>query len=110
MDPITEYIKKLFQGQSWLLLIGVAGLIFRSTIEKITAAIFVFFGNDYNEDDIVYLNSKPARIVRVGLLKTTFFIYEVKEGKVIGGKKLVIQNEKLSGLNIEKPLQKIEFD
>ena len=88
----------------WLFIIGLIALMFKSSIEKLAAALFMFVGNDYKEDDVVYVDGKPGRIVRVGLTKTVFFIYDVVDGKVLGGSKLVVQNERLASLNIEKPL------
>ncbi len=93
----------------WLFIAGVAVLIFKSSIEKFAASLFIFVGNDYKEDDVVYVDGKPGRIVRVGLTKTVFFIYDVVDGKVVGGSKLVVQNERLAGLNIEKPLANLDL-
>lgn len=107
---MEEKIKALLGDQSLLLIIGITGLIFQNTIQKIVSAVFVFFGNDYNEDDVILLNGRPARIVRVGLWKTTFFIYTIKDGKIIGGNKLVMQNEQLASSVLEKPLSKIDLD
>jgi len=107
---VNEAAIKEFVGEnSWLFVIGLAALLFRSAIEKFAASIFVFIGNDYNADDIVILDGRPGRIVRVGLTQTTFYLYEVKEGKIVGGTKLCVQNEKLADLHIEKPLQKIDI-
>jgi hypothetical protein len=85
-------------------------LIFKKGIEKLVSSLFVFWGSDYDEDDIVWLEGKPARIARIGFFKTTFFIYEVNDGKIIGGSKLVVQNERLSMLKIEKPLPLIDLN
>lgn len=93
----------------WMFLAGLIILMFKSSIEKLAAALFMFIGSDYKEDDVVYIDGKPGRIVRVGLTKTVFFIYDVVEGKVVGGSKLVIQNERLAGLNIEKPLPQLDL-
>ena len=93
----------------WMFLAGLVILIFKSSIEKLAAALFMFIGSDYKEDDVVYVDGKPGRIVRVGLTKTVFFIYDVVDGKVVGGSKLVIQNERLTGLNIEKPLPQLDL-
>ncbi len=93
----------------WLFIAGVIALMFKSSIEKFAAALFMFIGSDYKEDDVVFIDGKPGRIVRVGLTKTVFFIYDVVDGKVVGGSKLVIQNERLSGLNIEKPLPQLDL-
>ena len=93
----------------WLFIVGLIALMFKSSIEKFAAALFMFVGNDYKEDDVVYVDGKPGRIVRVGLTKTVFFIYDVVDGKVLGGSKLVVQNERLAGLNIEKPLANLDL-
>lgn len=94
---------------TWMFLTGLIVLIFKSSIEKLASALFMFIGSDYKEDDVVYIDGKPGRIVRVGLTKTVFFIYDVVDGKVVGGSKLVIQNERLSSLNIEKPLPQLDL-
>jgi len=93
----------------WLFIVGLIALMFKSSIEKLAAALFMFIGSDYKEDDVVYVDGKPGRIVRVGLTKTVFFIYDVVDGKVLGGSKLVVQNERLSSLNIEKPLANLDL-
>lgn len=85
-------------------------LIFKKGIEKLVSSLFMFWGSDYDEDDIVWLDGMPARIARIGFFKTTFFIYEIKDGKIIGGSKLVVQNERLSMLKIEKPLPLIDLN
>jgi hypothetical protein len=93
----------------WMFLAGLVILIFKSSIEKLASALFMFIGSDYKEDDVVYVDGKPGRIVRVGLTKTVFFIYDIVDGKVAGGSKLVIQNERLASLNIEKPLPQLDL-
>jgi len=93
----------------WMFIAGVIVLMFKSSIEKLAAALFMFIGSDYKEDDVVYVDGKPGRIIRVGLTKTVFFIYDVVDGKVVSGNKLVVQNERLAGLNIEKPLPNLDL-
>ncbi len=93
----------------WMFIAGVIILMFKSSIEKLAAALFMFLGQDYKEDDVVYVDGKPGRIIRVGLTKTVFFIYDVVDGKVVSGNKLVVQNERLAGLNIEKPLPNLDL-
>ena len=109
-EHVLEATGQDFVGKySWLFVVGLVALMFKSSIEKFAAALFMFVGNDYKEDDVVYVDGKPGRIVRVGLTKTVFFIYDVVDGKVVGGSKLVVQNERLAGLNIEKPLANLDL-
>ena len=106
---LKDVVEHFIKNNSWLLFAGLVALIFKSTLEKFAAGIFVFLGNDYNEDDIVIVNGRPGRIVRVGITKSTFFLYEVNGGVVSGGTKLVVQNERLASMDIEKPLEKLEI-
>ena len=107
----------IFGEYAWFFVVVVLLLLFKSTIESFVAGLIVFIGSDYNDDDVVYLDGKPARIIRSGIWSTTFYIYEIKteevEGKkqkvVVGGNKLVINNTKLKDMLLEKPLSRIEL-
>ena len=92
-----------------IFIVGILTLLFRSTIEKLVAGLMIFMGNDYNEDDVVEVDGKPGRIVRCGVWSTTFFTYDVVDGIIVGGSKLVIQNDKLKDLKIEKPLPLLDL-
>ena len=106
---IQKQVTELLGNYGWMFLVGAAILLFRRTIENAVDGFMIFFGNDYNEDDVVEINGKPGRIVRVGIWKTVFFTYDVREDKVVGGSKLVISNSKLKDLRIEKPLTKLDL-
>ena len=104
---LESMAKNLIGDYGWLFVAGLVILLFQSSIKKLAASLFVFVGGDYKTDDVVFVDGKPARIIRVGIVKTVFFIYDVHEGKIVGGSKLVVQNEWLAKLKIEKPLQQL---
>ena len=106
---LENIAKNLIGDYGWLFVAGLVILLFQSSIKKLAASIFVFVGGDYKTDDVVFVDGKPARIIRVGFIKTVFFIYDVHEGKIVGGSKLVVQNEWLGRLKIEKPLQQLDL-
>ena len=108
-DQVQTMVSELLGKYGWLFIVGVLTLLFRSTIEKFVAGLMVFMGNDYNEDDVVEVDGKPGRIVRVGMWTTTFFTYDVRDGIIVGGAKLVVQNDKLKDLKIEKPLPLLDL-
>ena len=108
-EQIQSQVSLLLGKYGWLFIVGVLTLLFRSTIEKFVAGMMVFMGNDYNEDDVVEVDGKPGRIVRVGMWTTTFFTYDVRDGIIVGGSKLVVQNDKLKDLKIEKPLPLLDL-
>ena len=106
---LENIAKNLIGDYGWLFVAGLVLLLFQSSIKKLAASLFVFVGGDYKTDDVVFVDGKPARIIRVGFVKTVFFIYDVHEGKIVGGSKLVVQNEWLGRLKIEKPLQQLDL-
>ena len=108
-EQVQSMVSEMLGKYGWLFIVGVLTLLFRSTIEKLVAGYMVFMGNDYNEDDVVEVDGKPGRIVRVGIWSTTFFTYDVRDGIIVGGAKLVVQNDKLKDLKIEKPLPLLDL-
>lgn len=109
IKDIEGVFKYLFAEHGWIFITGILALVFQSSIKKLAASLFVFWGNDYKTDDVILLNNRPGRIIRVGFVKTVFFLYDVEDGSIIGGNKLVVQNEELAKLRIEKPLPKIDL-
>jgi hypothetical protein len=114
-NTIQNSVSVLLGEYGWMFLAAVAILFFKTTIESLIAGFIVFFGNDYNNDDIIILDGRPGRIVRVSMWKTTFYLYTVKraiDGKnfVSGGSKMIVENEKLKDLKLEKPLENIDLD
>ena len=108
-EQVQSMVSEMIGKYGWLFLVGVLTLLFRSTIEKFVAGLFIFKGNDYNEDDVVEVDGKPGRIVRCGVWSTTFFTYDIRDGIIVGGAKLVVQNDKLKDLKIEKPLPLLDL-
>ena len=106
---MEDAIKTLIAEYSWLFSVGVLSLLFRTTIESFVSGLMIFMGNDYNEDDVVEVDGKPGRIVRCGIWSTTFFTYDIVDGIIVGGSKLVIQNSKLKDIKIEKPLPLLDL-
>ena len=114
-NAIQSNVSVLLGEYGWMFLAGLAILFFKTTIESVLAGLVVFVGNDYNSDDIVVLDGRLGRIVRVSMWKTTFYLYTIKKGTegkkfVSGGTKLVIENNKLKDLKIEKPLGNFDLE
>jgi len=114
-NVIQSNISVLLGEYGWLFLAALAVLFFKTTIESTIAGLIIFIGNDYNNDDIVIIDGRPGRIVRVSMWKTTFYLYSIKKdsnGKkyVAGGTKLIVENDKLKDLKIEKPLDNFDLE
>ena len=106
---IQKQVTTLLGDYGWLFFVGIIMVLFRSTVENVVAGLMVFIGNDYDEDDVIELDGKPGRIVRVGIWKTVFFIYHVVDGNIVSGDKLVVQNDKLKDMKISKPLPELDL-
>ena len=114
-SAIQDNISVLLGEYGWMFLAGLAVLFFKTTIESSIAGLLIFVGNDYNNDDIVLLDGRPGRIVRVSMWKTVFYLYTIKKGAdgkkfVSGGTKLIVENNKLKDMKIEKPLSNFDLE
>ena len=114
-NVIQSNISVLLGEYGWMFLAALVVLFFKTTIESVLAGLLVFVGNDYNNDDIIILDGRPGRIVRVSMWKTTFYLYTIKidtSGKksISGGTKLIVENDKLRELKIEKPLDNFDLE
>lgn len=114
-NVIQSNISVLLGEYGWMFLAALVILFFKTTIESVLAGLLVFVGNDYNNDDIIILDGRPGRIVRVSMWKTTFYLYTIKTGTdgkkfVSGGTKLIVENDKLKDLKLEKPLGNFDLE
>ena len=111
---IQSNISVLLGEYGWMFLAALAILFFKTTIESTIAGLIIFIGNDYNNDDIIILDGRPGRIVRVSMWKTTFYLYNIQEsnGKkhIASGTKLIVENDKLKDMKIEKPLDNFDLE
>ena len=103
-------IAQFVSEYAWLLVVGFLLILFKTSIENGVAGLQVFFGSDYDEDDVVVVDGRPGRITRVGLTKTVFYLYTYRDGVLVGGTKLAVSNTSLSSMLIEKPLEKLHSE
>ena len=82
----------------WIAVTFALGFFFKESIMNIIQGMQIFMGNDFNNDDVIYISGREARVVRVGMTKTVFYMKD-------RGTKMVVPNEKLKNLTLEKRLQ-----
>ena len=114
-NALQDNISVLLGEYGWMFLAALVVLFFKTTIESVLAGLLIFVGDDYNNDVIVILDGRPGRIVRVSMWKTVFYLYTIRKGTdgkkfVSGGTKLVVENNELKGLKIEKPLDNFDLE
>jgi hypothetical protein len=99
---MTESIKEIFSNLitewGWAIAIALLTIAMKDALSKLWLGAQFLWGNDFNVDDIVFINgNKKARIVRQGIFKTTFYLYDHQ-------RKFIIPNDRIWTLNLEKEL------
>jgi len=97
--------EELFGKAVWLAFVYLGISIFKGLILNVYEGLLVCIGNDFNADDVVYLGpeERPARIVRMGIRKTVFYMKDA-DGK--WNIKMAVPNEALKTMVIKKQLPK----
>jgi len=93
-ELVTPQMKEMFED-----LIGTYAVLLKDAIHKAAEGFMVFMGKDFQNDDILYISGRQARIVRVGFFKTIFYMTDRKT-------KMVVPNDRLKMLVVEKTLPK----
>ena len=94
---IQQAAEQLIGSYGWLVLLAFLGILFKDAIHKAAEGLLVCVGKDFCNDDVLYISGRQARIVRVGFLKTIFYMTD-------RGTKMIVPNDRLKLLVIEKKL------
>jgi hypothetical protein len=96
MDPNQEAEIKLLLGDyGWLMLVAIVLFLSRKVIENVVMGFL--WKRGIALDDIYYISGRKARLVRVDLTKTTFYMEDRQT-------KMVVPNEQLKELVVESQL------
>ena len=98
-QKVEGFLENLVGEYGWLLLIAIVTIMAKDMIMNLAQGLLVFMGNNFNNDDIIYISGRQARIVRVGIRNTVFYMTDRKT-------KMLVPNEQLKQLTIEKTLPK----
>ena len=90
-------MQEMIGHYGWIALTFALAFFFKQSIMNMILGMQVFVGNDFNNDDNIYISGREGRIVRVGITKTVFYMTD-------RGTKMVVPNEKLKNLTLEKRL------
>ena len=97
MDSQQTLMEQFIGHYGWIAVTFAVGFFFKESIINIIQGMQIFMGNDFNNDDVIYISGREARVVRVGMTKTVFYMKD-------RGTKMVVPNEKLKNLTLEKRL------
>jgi hypothetical protein len=101
-------LSHLVEQYIWYFVVGFALLFLKDSVTNALAGIAMFVGSDYDENMVCYIQTngsrRPARITKTTLFSTSFYLYEIKDGRIEGGTLLTVPNSELKTLRIERPL------
>ena len=107
-SPMAEEAMHLLGELWWVFIIICALLVFKETIKSFVTSIMVLRSGTYEVDAVVILEGTPARIVRMGIWKTTFYVYRSVNGGKLFHSTRDVMNEELPQLHIEIPQQRMD--
>ena len=100
INPETKkVIEHLIGSYGWFILFAFLAILGKDALHKAAEGAMVWIGSDFENDDILYISGRQARIVRVGFFKTIFYMTARKT-------KMVVPTDRLIMLVVEKTLPK----
>jgi hypothetical protein len=96
---LKSQIEHIMGSYGWFILIAFVGVLFKDVLHKAVEGFMIFIGHDFDNDDMLYISGRAARIVRVGLFRTVFYMVDRDT-------KMVVPNDRLKTLTIEKRLNR----
>jgi hypothetical protein len=81
----------------WLLVAAFAALMAKDVLYNFIQGLLIFWGSSFKADEVLYISGRQARIVRVGVNSTTFFMADRQT-------KMIVPNCQLKQLTVEKRL------
>jgi hypothetical protein len=95
----VKVIEHIMGKYGWFALFAFLALLGKDALHKAAEGFMIWIGSDFANDDILYISGRQARIVRVGFLKTIFYMSD-------RGTKMIVPNDRLKLLVVEKQLPK----
>ena len=96
-EAMEGVARNLIGEFGWIFVAGVAVLMFRELVQNFAAGLKVYFSRQWAVDEIVFLNGRQARIARIGLTETVFYMADRQST-------MRVENTSLSSLICEKIL------
>jgi hypothetical protein len=83
-------------------------IFFKELIAEFISGLLWRFGSHIEADDVIKFNGKWGRIARIGLVKTTIYLYDIdSQNRIIGGCSMCLLNSELRKEKICEPLRLI---
>ena len=103
IHALTGWIAGLFA-------VGMIILLFRQAIEGAVAGMIFKSGAELSYDQPILISGRKARLIRVGLFKTVFYLDNLTDKEPDTRTKLVVPNTQLNQLVLECPIVEHQID
>lgn len=89
--------KQLIGEYGWLFAGAFVALMAKDLLMNMVQGMIVFIGNEWKNDEILYLSGRKARVIRKGFLTTTFQMDDRMSS-------MIVPNSQLKSLTVERKL------
>ena len=81
----------------WLVLGAFVVLLFKDVLFNFAQGVIVYWGSSFENDEILYISGRQARVIRMGIFSCTFFLTDRQT-------KMIVPCSQLKQLTVEKKL------
>ena len=89
--------KNLIGEYGWLFIAAFVALMAKDLLMNMVQGMIVFIGNEWKNDEILYLSGRKARVIRKGCFSTTFQMEDRCSS-------MIVPNSQLKNLTVERKL------
>ena len=99
---VDQLAEQAIGHYGWLLVAAFVTLLFKDVLFNFVQGILVFWGSDFENDEILYISGRQARVIRLGITSCTFFLTD----RLLTG---CINLDKVKTLEIDTPFADFEI-
>ena len=81
----------------YLLIAAFVALLFKDILFNFAQGILIYYGSDFENDEVLYISGRQARVIRMGIFSCTFFLTDRQT-------KMIVPCSQLKQLTVEKKL------
>lgn len=81
----------------WMLVAAFGALLFKDILFNFAQGILIYYGSDFQNDEVLYISGRQARVIRMGIFSCTFFLTDRQT-------KMIVPCSQLKQLTVEKKL------
>ena len=81
----------------WLIIAAFVTLLFKDILFNFAQGLIIYWGSSFENDEVLYISGRQARVIRMGVLSCTFFLTDRQT-------KMIVPCSQLKHLTVEKKL------